>query len=411
MELAAINAAIVRGLGKKLNVRVEKKLSAPLLDRICSKLSDGTVSGGTLADLFTLLKTIGIDISHIDQNKVKRGDEVHTYLLLDFLNLLFEALLCDNPSAFNKLVKRFARVADNEQVASENEKEGTTSGAEEVDKILREARRKYGRIRSLQAQIEKENISIIPKLPPRTRGESQVDHAEVKTARHKLVGRTSPVSVKQKNVTPESEITERTESVSGVSSNSSKFHSSVMSDDSSGPSRDTRKKKPAVKRKSSALECENETTEHVDDTQVNIRIPLDDASVNVKVKRTDGQPLGNRRIHIRLREEPEPKRSKKIYYGSKSVLTHHHRKTRPPMFSRPPLSPVKSDDTVLKEAVTAIRSERAQELRQKDVEAVAELHQAKISKPVNCKLDNQRALREIRTRKCQLKKLAEQLEK
>ena len=39
--------------------------------------------------------------------KVKEGDELHTYLLLDFLNVLFEALLADNPDEFNQLLLRY----------------------------------------------------------------------------------------------------------------------------------------------------------------------------------------------------------------------------------------------------------------------------------------------------------------
>ena len=41
---------------------------------------------------------------------------------------------------------------------------GTTSGAEEVERILVEARRKYGKISSLKEKLES-NISMIKKVP------------------------------------------------------------------------------------------------------------------------------------------------------------------------------------------------------------------------------------------------------
>lgn len=41
---------------------------------------------------------------------------------------------------------------------------GTTSGAEEVERILQEARKKYGKISSLKENVEA-NISIIKKIP------------------------------------------------------------------------------------------------------------------------------------------------------------------------------------------------------------------------------------------------------
>jgi len=417
MELSSINSAILKKLGKTLDVKVQKTISSQLLAKICSKLSDGKVISGKLGDLFILLQQIGIDISHINQQKVENDDDVHTYLLLDFLNLLFDALFSDNRSAFNKLVNRFGKPPMMAEQYPDG-KDGTTSGAEEVDKILREARRKYGRIRSFQQKIDKENISFIPKVEmPTGICQSQVDHGCVNSSADTKVNQN--VSSFRSN-----EIKESPNSLESSGSRSEVCMSVMTSVSSSECSQQRRGRNPRERRKKAGTKRKFDsqsggdkvdsaaTAAKTDETEVNIRIPLEEASVNVKVKRLDGQPLGNRRIHVRLQEEPEPKKSKTISYGKNSVLKHHHRKTtRRPMFSKPPPSPVRSERSVLREAVAAVQDQRRLlHQRQDEQEAVRQDGTAATANTkLSVKLENQKKLREIRTRKCQLKKMAQHL--
>jgi hypothetical protein len=96
------------------------------------------------------------------------------YLLLDFLSLLLTTLLSDNPEVkLDQFVRQYARGHRQDTGGGGG---SPTSGAEEVDRILTEARRRYGRIRptSFRQNIDSQNISAIAK-PPEV---SEVDKAQ-----------------------------------------------------------------------------------------------------------------------------------------------------------------------------------------------------------------------------------------
>jgi len=393
MDLESINVGILRSLCKTLKIKTEKTVSSSLIENVCSRLSDGKFKSGKLEDLFKILTNLGLDLSHIKINKVESRDEIHTYLLLDFLNLLFEALLSDNPVAFNSFIKSCERTIEDEVGG------GTTSGAEEVDRILEAARKKYGKIRSFREKIVKEDISIISKVPPpykQTNDISEVDH-------HAKFGKvwTKSVDDASSNVNRKPEvanvITRKPEVVNASTEMSSQSLNSFSS-----KSKSSSRSNYSSTLDDGSLRKRKRKHKEVDENEVNIRIPLEDASINVKVKSSDGKSLGNRRIHVRLRQEASPVRSKRIVYGTKSVLFHHHRKNRPPVFSKPPPAPVLEDDQVLEKAVQKIKKRRREEV-------VKGEEQSKTSRQDNVKLATQKYLRELRTRNGQLKKLAADL--
>lgn len=94
-------------------------------------------------------------------------------------------------------------------------------------------------------------------------------------------------------------------------------------------------------------------------------------------------------------------------YGSSSVLFHHHRKSRPPMFSKKMATPRLDDKEVLTKAVKVIKKRKRDE---KEVEDRKE-NKKKVKTGENVRLETQKYLREIRTRNGQLKKLASEIKK
>jgi hypothetical protein len=106
--------------------------------------------------------------------------------------------------------------------------------------------------------------------------------------------------------------------------------------------------------------------------------------------------------------------SKQIVYGGKSLLRHHHRKAGPPLFSRPPPSPRLSAKETVRRAIEEVRQarvkkaaegERGKRAREEEATAVGPKKAAK--KPnldVECQLETQKYLRDVRTQHAQLKK-------
>eukprot|EP00088_Acartia_fossae_P037488 TRINITY_DN3867_c0_g1_i3.p1 TRINITY_DN3867_c0_g1~~TRINITY_DN3867_c0_g1_i3.p1 ORF type:complete len:176 (+),score=41.90 TRINITY_DN3867_c0_g1_i3:352-879(+) len=156
------------------------------------------------------------------------------------------------------------------------------------------------------------------------------------------------------------------------------------------------------------------------ENEVNIRIPLEEASINVKVKSLDGKSLGNRRVHVRLQEEatpPPPVKPARIEYGKKSVLYHHHRKSKPPLFSKPPPEKRLTDNEALDAAVKIIKK-RKHEDNLADENGGKETKRKKSASPARMKsasqtnvdLCTQKYLRDIRTRNGKLRRIAAELD-
>merc|ERR1712083_935206 len=71
--------------------------------------------------------------------------------------------------------------------------------------------------------------------------------------------------------------------------------------------------------------------------------------------------LRPQRIHVRVNQgSPGARgrtRSKHITYGTKNVISHHLRKTRPPLFSRKPVTPKLDRKQVIEKVVNEVKKE------------------------------------------------------
>ncbi len=162
-----------------------------------------------------------------------------------------------------------------------------TSGAEEVDRILTEARRRYGRIRpaTFRENIDAQNISVIlPKGQRQQHDISEVDKAAAKIA--KTIFRAPP---------PQSSTRSRVKKGISKSSSSSLTSSSKEESTTSSLSRD---------RTPSSRSVVAEAVAEGEGEEVNVRIPLEEASINLRIRTRDPDrrhPLAGRRIHVRVR--------------------------------------------------------------------------------------------------------------
>ncbi len=169
-----------------------------------------------------------------------------------------------------------------------------TSGAEEVDRILTEARRRYGRIRptAFRENIDAQNISVIlPKGQQRQPDISEVDKAAAKIA--KTIFRAPQSSTR-------SRVKKSITTSSSLSTSSTKEESTTSS-----LSRDR-----TTSSRSVVAEAEEGEGE-----EVNVRIPLEEASINLRIRTRDPDrrhPLAGRRIHVRVRNLLFHKRSRFI---------------------------------------------------------------------------------------------------
>ena len=224
---------------------------------------------------------------------MEQGDPVHLYLLLDFLSLLFTTLLSDNPEVqLGQFVRHYERGRQREEQQEAAAGGPPTSGAEEVDRILTEARRRYGRVRasSFRQNIDAQNISVIHKpqeLPAAVAagGLSEVDKVGIKPtfllpklpARKRQGGKD-----KAKYGKPESSITTTTSQEESTTSSVSRDQATSSSSSTS----------TTVSSASAAGGGE----------EVNVRIPLEEASINLRIRSRDlDRPLSGRRIHVRVR--------------------------------------------------------------------------------------------------------------
>merc|ERR1711909_191792 len=155
------------------------------------------------------------------------------------------------------------------------------------------------------------------------------------------------------------------------------------------------RKSPVIENEATELESTNASEQ-----EINVKIPTsEDTDVVVKVKPLDNVNLQNKRIHIRVNQKKTPestKKSKKIVYGTKSVISHHLRKSRPPMFSKKLATPKLGKKQVIERVIAFTKQAKQDE-------------NAPPTRPVNrdllAKLECQRLIREKRTKNAQLKKL------
>ena len=288
---------------------------------------------------------------------------------------------------------------------------GGSSGGEEVSKILEEARAKYGRVTtSFKSGLDKADISFIP--PPRTKE--------------------GPVSTKQRQSPPpqtlpcgtaESDLgkTESTDMVGGDTTDFKEVLGVLGTLKTKAQPRPKRRKlsKDAVKKIRQAKEnvsniVMDEADDDVrkDDHEINVNIPISDTTdVRIKVKPLDNQELRSQRIHVRVNQRKTPSnkiksRSRHIAYGSKNVVSHHLRKTRPPLFSKKPPTPKLDRKQVLERVVSEVKKKRAkEEFSDQEISEVAD----DASKVKNFQIQAQKVLREKRTKNAQFRKLMQKL--
>ncbi len=236
---------------------------------------------------------------------MEKGDPVHFYLLLDFLSLLFTTLLSDNPEGqLDRFARRFERSRRQKEEEEEEEARAgpPTSGAEEVDRILTEARRRYGRIRpaGFRENIDAQNISSIAKPkegPTATAAVSQVDNKSIPKAVFRVPqppvvgGKRQPSSSEGKKI---GGLHRHRRSHPGVSSSSSAAQEESTTSSVSCEHVVT----SSSARSGSSAVGEEEEEEEV----VNVRIPLEEASINLRIRSRDrDRPISGRRIHVRVR--------------------------------------------------------------------------------------------------------------
>ena len=142
--------------------------------------------------------------------------------------------------------------------------------------------------------------------------------------------------------------------------------------------------------------------------EINVKIPTSDTTdVMVKVKPLDNTNLKNKRIHVRINKAVTPDRvtsANKIVYGRKSLIGHHLRKTRPPMFSQKIATPRLDKKQLLRRVV-----EFAEEARREEMLENVQVPQSTSSKELETKLKCQKLIRDKRTNAAQLRKLVKRI--
>merc|ERR1719370_2639154 len=142
-----------------------------------------------------------------------------------------------------------------------------------------------------------------------------------------------------------------------------------------------------------------------DDHEINVNIPISDTTdVRIKVKPLDNRELRSQRIHVRVNQKKTPSnkiksRSRHIAYGSKNVVSHHLRKTRPPLFSKKPATPRLDRKQVLERVVSEVKKKRA---REEDIDQETDVADG-VAEVKDFQLEAQKVLREKRTKNAQLR--------
>lgn len=347
----------------------------------------------------------GLDLSHIQLERLEKGDLLHQYFLLD-LGLV--------------LVDSIDQVRANRTGSTLGRSALSSSGGEEVSRILEEARTKYGGItrqEKVQGEaIRQEKVNKQKKVQGFRQGLDQADISFIPphTSTEKLVPQVLHQLPVDTSTSHSSETKDSTDQV--VTKAQPKPKRRKLSKEAA-----RRKKEDKAKQKENILdtidaeekEKEEAKEEEEDDHEIAVNIPISDTTdVRIKVKPLDSTDLRPQRIHVRVNQgSPGARgrsRSKHITYGTKNVISHHLRKTRPPLFSRKPVTPKLDRKQVIEKVVNEVKKERD---RRKEDEKGGEKEEEEANKP---KLDfNIRAnkiLREKRTKNAQFRKMMAKLQ-
>jgi len=309
----------------------------------------------SLEDILEKLSTFGLELDHIDTELLKKGDHYQVYFFLDILNVLLDSIFQAKQSRKESNLKKKL-----EKQGSSSE----TSGGEEISKILDYARKTYGRVHSLRKDFDKENISLIkPQTLP------------------------APV--------PRSPVSDL-----DTVDNKENF-------ESSGTNESLQRQKNKIKMKKTKSCAVSGTAMNESEHEINVRIPTSDTTdVVVKVKPLDNRNLKNKRIHVRINQKLTPERppqSKRILYDRKSVIGHHLRKTRPPMFSRKMTTPKPDRKQLLRNVIDFVEEARRDEAKAGSSKTEV------VNKERLASLQAQKLIRDGRTKTAQLRKLVKRI--
>ena len=315
----------------------------------------------SIEDILDFVSKFGLELDHIIVKDVESGDPYQVYFFLDILNVLLDSIFQVKQKRMEASLKK----------KSLNDTNLNSSGGEEISKILDCARKTFGRVHSIRGDVDKENINFEANIKPQ-----------------KL-------------------------SVPFPSADKDSFFSSSSSVDSvdhiqKPPPRTRTKSKKRKGLMSKKEPASTKTAINESEHEINIKIPTSDTTdVMVKVKPLDNTNLKNKRIHVRINKAVTPDRgnsANKMVYGRKSLIGHHLRKTRPPMFSQKIATPRLDKKQLLRRVV-----EFAEEARREDMLENVQGPQSTSSKELEVKLKCQKLIRDKRTNAAQLRKLVKRI--
>ena len=315
----------------------------------------------SIKDILGIVSKFGLELDHIIVKDVESGDPYQVYFFLDILNVLLDSIF---------QVKQ-KRVEASLKKKSTNDTNLNSSGGEEITKILDCARKTFGRVHSIRGDVDKENINFEANIKP------QKFSAPFPSA-------------------------DKDSFFSGSSSVDSVDHIQKP------PPRNRTKSKKRKELKSKKESAPTKTAINESEHEINVKIPTSDTTdVMVKVKPLDNTNLKNKRIHVRINKAVTPDRgtsAKKIVYGRKSVIGHHLRKTRPPMFSQKIATPRLDKKQLLRRVV-----EFAEEAKREEMLENVQVPKSTSSKELEAKLKCQKLIRDKRTNAAQLRKLVKRI--
>jgi len=300
----------------------------------------------------------GLDLDHIKVDLLKSGDSHQVYFFLDVLNVLIDSI-------FQAKQKRVESSLKKKSLKNDLDVSPESSGGEEISKILDCARKTYGRVQSMRKEADKENISDIksqkfqvPRPSLTLDSSTDQDTVDEVVSKKYLPSKPKVISKKKENA-----------------------------------------KETSVIRKTALNESEHE---------INVKIPTSDTTdVVLKVKPLNNEDLRSKRIHVRINKNLTTDRPKshKIIYGRKSVIGHHLRKTRPPMFSHKAATPKLDKKKLIQNVIDFTEQAKRDEMLNKGGQQSEAIKNQELETRLKC----QKLIREKRTNAAQLRKLVKRI--
>jgi len=368
MDLGKINQNLLTSLSFKLNIERQSELSHRFLQALARKLHVKYIENPTLESILTKIGAFGLELDHIDIDKLRNGEQYHIYFFLDVVNVLLDSIFQVKQNRIDKIMR--------EKLEQELKDESTvcTSGGEEVSKILENASKKFSRFQRLNNMLDNPQ-----KFPSNT-----------KVSETHLLNNSNPKQQAESG----SEVEDSSNNDSG-----DRYESMI-------PEAKKSKIKHPIKTNADNLPLQDRKSEN-DGHEINVKIPTsDETDLVIKVKPLDTNVINNKRIHLRINQKLTPDRSSKsnrIVYGSKSVISHHLRKSRPPLFSKKVATPKLDKKQILQNVVDFAKQAKRDEVKENEPTS------RYVNSELLTKLKCQRIIREKRTKNAQLKKLMSNL--